>query len=170
MKKENILKWVVLALAVAVNVFIIVNGFIEGAKSAEISGNFSQVVENIVNDISEGTVTDANRVQFRAFNRKLFGHFCLCGLSGILTTLSYHLFLKDYQIGFHVFGMVISSTFGFMIALFSELAQLVTKDRVFAMKDVAIDFVGYFLGILLIYLLLIIAKSPVFKFKKKQAE
>lgn len=168
MKKNTVLKFIVLALAIAVNVLIIVNSFVEGAKSSEMSGNFSKVMENIVNDFAEGTVTDSNRPQFVFFNRKLFGHFCLFGLSGILTTLSYHLFTKDYKAGFHVFGILISLTFGFILALSSELAQYYTNGRFFATKDIMIDFIGYSLGILFDYLLLILLRSKVFKWSKKK--
>lgn len=165
-----ITKYVVLAIAIFLNVFILVQAFTEGAKSSEISGHASEVAANLINDVIPNTITEVSMPSFKQFFRKFAGHFCLFGLNGIFSTISFYLFLKDYE---H-FGVAIihtiSGVFGFLVALISELAQIVTSDRTGSMKDVAIDSVGYLLGLLAVLLVVFLVNLNIKLFQKKQAE
>lgn len=168
MKKKNILKWIILAIALAINVFILVNAFINGESSAKESNTVAEGAAVVVNTISENTVTDENFSQF-AFNiRKLFGHFGLFALSGVFTTWALYLFVKDSKVQYFACELGITFGFGFMWACLSEFAQLFTKDRSGSWTDVGIDFGGYFIGVLLVFLILLLRKSPIFLTQKQK--
>ena len=168
---KKIFKWVIFALAVAVNVFIIVNGFIEGETSSQISNGASQIVIDGMNTISPGSVNNSNIHEIRALLRKLLGHVMLPGVSGVLSTLSFYLFLRELKPIFHYLSFAFSMVFGFIIGMISELAQLTAKERVFSMVDVGYDCFGYFVGLLFVFLVLLIAGFFASEFKKeKQAK
>lgn len=158
MKKYTVLKYIFLGLTILVNLFILVNGFIDGIHSAQTAGSVSHIIETGINTISPGTITDLNRDEFRFLIRKIIGHFCLFGLSGIITTITYILFLNNHKLKTALFSLLFSSVTGFIVSLISELAQLAAEGRYFSMKDVWIDFLGYFLGIIIVFVVYGIAK------------
>lgn len=149
-KKRIIFNWIIFGLAIAVNVFIIVNACLDGATSSKESDVFSHAMADVINSVSEDTITEKNFPEFAGFNRKLFGHFALFALSGLLTTFSIHNFLKDKKLGKYYFVALFSMGFGIAVAAFSELCQLWTKDRGPQFTDVLIDCSGYLLGLLIV--------------------
>lgn len=149
-KKRIIFNWIIFGLAIAVNIFIIVNACLDGATSSKESDGFSHAMADVINSVSEDTITEKNFPEFAGFNRKLFGHFALFALSGLLTTFSIHNFLKDKKLGKYYFVALFSMGFGIVVAAFSELCQLWTKDRGPQFTDVLIDCGGYLLGLLIV--------------------
>lgn len=173
MKKSKvsiIIKYVILAIAIAINVFILVNAFIEGQKSSEISGHATEVAANIINEAIPNTITEVSMPSFRQFFRKFAGHFCLFGLSGIFSSISFYLFLKDIHGIPHWTIHIMSGVFGFVVAIISELAQIVTDGRTGSMRDVAIDSTGYLLGLLVVVLVVLIVEFNIKNLQKKQVE
>lgn len=165
MEKRNILKWIILALAIAVDVFILINAFMDGETSAKESGTIAHQIADVINDIKPETITPQNFDQFHFDIRKAIGHFGLFGVSGVFSTWSLYLFLKDTKLKFVVWFSLISLGAGVALAGVSELAQMATVGRGPAMLDVGIDSLGYFSGVLLVILILLLAKKPVFSRK-----
>lgn len=163
MKKEKIIRIILLVITIALNIFIIANGFIKGSESGEISNSTARVVADVINSIEEDTIPEIAFPSFAKFFRKFAGHFCLFNLSGFLSTLTLYFYLKDTRFNFHVYLIIFSLVIGLFVAVISELAQIVTIERVASFKDVLIDFTGYFLGHLIVLICLIIARSKIFK-------
>lgn len=161
----KIVKWIILALAVAVNIFIIVNACMNGTMSAQESGRFSRFVAGFLNFFSPNYINEGNFDSFASIIRKLAGHFGLFCIDGILSTLSFHLFLKDTKISSWI-TVGISLVLGFVIASISELIQIFTPDRYGSWLDILIDFSGYLLGFLLLSAVLFYIDFITFEKKK----
>ena len=157
-KKRKIFNWVIFGLAIAINVFILVNAFLDGATSSKESDGFSHAAADVINSISADTITKENFPAFAGFNRKLFGHFLLFVLSGLTTTFSIHNFIKHPKFGKSYLILAFSMAFGVVFATLSELAQFVTDGRVFAFTDILIDSGGYLLGNLIIFIILFVSE------------
>ena len=173
MKKYEILKWIIFGIAIAINVFIIVNSFITGEASAKESNTVAHTTADVINTVKPETITEKNFDKF-AFNlRKLLGHFGLFVLSGIFTTWSIYLFLKDKKAGYFPFQLVMTFGFGLTLALLTEFVQIFVAERTGAWKDVGIDFGGYFCGVFPVFLIFLIRKSKIFykqNYFEKQAK
>ena len=152
--KRKVIKWVIFGLAIAINVFILVNGFLNGEVSTKESDGFSKAAADVINTVSKDTITEKNFPAFAGFNRKLFGHFLLFVLSGLASTFAIHDLVKHPKYGKSYFIVLWSMVFGVSIATLSELAQLTTNGRAFSGIDILIDSGGYLLGCLIIFLVL----------------
>ena len=157
-KKRTVIKWIIFGLAIAINVFILVNGFLNGEVSSKESDGFSKAAADVINTVSKDTITEKNFPAFAGFNRKLFGHFLLFVLSGLASTFAIHDLVKRPKFGKSYFILAWSMAFGVVIAVLSELAQLITDGRAFSFVDILIDSGGYLLGSLIIFLCLFIAE------------
>ena len=162
MNKQKILKWVVLGIALAINIFILVNALINGEVSAQESNSVAHSTAEVVNAVKPETITPKNFDRFAFDLRKAVGHFGLFALSGSFSTWSFYLFLKDCKIGFFPFQLVFTFSFGFLMAVGSEFAQNFVPGRNGNWLDVLIDFSGYFLGISLLFLIFLCRKSKIF--------
>ena len=171
MKKTEILKWFILAIAVAINLFILINAFINGEVSAKESNTVAHTAADVVNTVKPETITPQNFNDFAFSIRKIVGHFLLFTVSGVFTSWAIYLFLVNKRIGYFLWQLCISLGFGLFLALFTEFAQIFVEGRTGAWLDVGIDYSGYFLGIFLVFLIFFIRKSPIFfrqNYSKKQ--
>jgi len=168
MKKREILKWFILAIAVAINLFILINAFLNGEVSAKESTDVAHTAADVINTVKPETITPQNFDKF-AFNvRKVVGHFLLFALSGGFTTWAEYLFLKNTKLGYFLWQLLLTFGFGFLLALTTEFAQSFVVGRTGAWADVGIDVLGYFIGVLPVILILLIRKSPIFLKPKKE--
>lgn len=168
MKKRDFLRWLILGIALAINVFIIVNAFINGEASAKESTSIAQTTADIINDIKEDTITPEKFPTFAYYFRKAIGHFALFASSGLFSSWALYLFIGDRKIGYFAYELGMSLTFGFALACISELCQKFTDGRVGAWTDVGIDMMGYALGLILVFLVLLIMRSKIYKYQKEK--
>ena len=162
MKRTNFLKWFILAIAIAINIFILINAFINGDASAKESNQVAHTVADAVNTVKPETITESNFERFAFDLRKALGHFGLFAVSGVFSTWSIYLFLKDKKVGYFLWELLISFGVGLSLALISEFAQIFVDGRTGAWLDVGIDSFGYFIGVFPVILILFIRKSPIF--------
>ena len=162
MKKRQILKWVILVIAIAINLFILINAFITGEASAKESNMVAHTVADVVNTVKPETITPSNFDRFAFDIRKLVGHFGLFSVSGIFSSWALYLYVKDSKAGYFLWQLLITFGFGFVMAVTSEFAQIFVEGRTGAWADVGIDFGGYFLGVLLVFLIFLFGKSRIF--------
>ena len=167
MKKKEILKWFILAIAIAINLFILINTFINGEMSAKESNTVAHTAADVINTVKPETITPKNFDKFAFDVRKVIGHFMLFALSGGFTTWSIYLFLKNTKVGYFLWQLLFTFAFGFSLALITEFAQLFVDGRSGAWLDVGIDSGGYFCGVFLVILILLLKKSPIFHRQKK---
>ena len=162
MKKPNILKWIILGVAIIINVFILVNACIEGGASAQESGRVARFFANIINFFAHDAINSSNFDSFAYVIRKLIGHFGLFAVDGVVSTYAIHLFTKETKFKYVYFTIGGSLIFGLLIASVSEIIQIFTPDRYGSWGDIGIDFAGYFLGTGLIILILFLNKQVKF--------
>ena len=144
MKKRKILFFVFLALSIAINVFIIVEGAVDAEGSSSQSFGVTQLVINIFKAIAPDSRIATDPDFAHHLVRKLVGHFGLFGVSGILTILTFIFGHEDFD-KMKVRIVINSSVLGLSVAFISELLQLTAPGRAFAFTDVLIDFSGYLL-------------------------
>ena len=144
-KKYKIPMIIFLVLAIAINAFIIV----EAAMSGEDSGNQSGWLANIIAKIFNIT-PDEN---FHHLVRKLIGHFSLYVVDGVITSLAEYYLIKYREMYKYRLIIIIYLGSGVFLASFSEFVQLLALNRGFAVTDMLINFSGYFLGALIIFLI-----------------
>lgn len=142
MKTKKILFWIFCVLALATNVLIIVMAAIPSNESANQSLGFTKWFISIIEKIDPNSPIVTNIEVTHAVLRKLVGHFGLFGVSGVFTSLTI-LFYKDVLVDKKFAAYGISMAFGLVFAFVSELVQLVTPGRAFAITDVCIDYSGY---------------------------
>ena len=134
-----------LVLAIAINAFIIV----EAALSGEDSGNQSGWLTNIIAKIFNIT-PDEN---FHHLVRKLIGHFSLYVVDGVITSLAEYYVIKYRNSYKYNLLIVVFAISGIILASFSEFVQLLALNRGFAVTDMLINFSGYALGAIIIFLI-----------------
>ena len=167
MKKYQILKWVIFSIAVAINLFILVNAFMNGEVSAKESNSIAHTAADAINIIIPDAIPPSNFPQF-AFNfRKAVGHFGLFALSGGFTSWALYLFVKKTKVGYFLYQLAVTLGFGLLLAVITELVQILVDGRYGTFADVGIDFGGYFSGVFLVFLIFFLKKSPIFKKEKK---
>ena len=168
MKKRNVLKWIIFGIAVAINLFILANSFVTGDASSIESSAVVNTTAGVINNLSPGSVTNENLESFTGFVRKLFGHFGLFAVSGLFSTWAIYLFSQEYKINYFLYIGGVSLVAGLAIAWLSETIQLFMPGRSASAVDVLIDFVGYFIGVLLVIFIFFLAKKPIFSKTKQE--
>ena len=144
MKTRDVLFYIFLTLMVAVDVFIIVEGGVNGSNSASQSVGFTQWFINLVNSINPNSPIVTNPEMTHTVIRKLVGHFGLFGVSGILTVVTLSMIDEAY-LNKKVQIIISSLTLGLTVAIISELMQLFTPGRYMSFIDVLIDYSGFIL-------------------------
>ena len=173
MKKQTFLKWFIFSIAAAINLFILINAFINGDASAKESNTIAHTAADVINTVKPETITPANFEEFAFDLRKALGHFGLFMFSGVFSTWALYLFIKDTKVGYFLWQMLMTISFGFVLALASEFIQIFVAGRSGAWLDVGIDISGYFVGFFLVFLVFLLKKSPIFWMKnytKNQAD
>ena len=168
-KKYLIWTIIVSALAVAINVFIIVHSCLDAAQSTQASGGVTDFLARIINSIKPGTITDANYGQFASFVRKAVGHFGLFMVSGLLSTLAFYLVLNTFKWAKYYLQTIMALAFGLTIAIITEIIQLNVLGRSGEFTDVLIDYGGYAFGFSIVFIILFLTMKRQNKKKHQDA-
>ena len=155
-KKHLVFTIVVSALALAMNIFIIVQACLNGEQSGSASGILVNILKSFIGIFNKEAINEENIGTFTSVIRKLIGHFGFFALSGALTTWSVYLvtcYLKKYK---HYMGIIFSLCFGLFLGGLTELIQVFVPGRGPQVTDVLIDFGGYILGAAIVILILAI--------------
>jgi len=145
-----------LVIALAIDVFAIVESAIGGSGSGAQSSRFANFILNIVKVFDPNTTLTINTPGFQNFIRKFFGHFLLFGGSGLFTTLGLYLILLDKAAKPIISISILSALIGLALASITEVIQLFTPGRAGLIADVFIDWAGYVLfGGIVIFIILI---------------
>ena len=150
MKAKKVLFYIFVVLAIAINVLIIVEAAIGGSKSAGQSMGVAQFIIDLAKKIDPNSPIVLNPETTHIVVRKLVGHFGLFGASGLFTTIAMLLF-KDVRYDKKMVVFAISEGFGLVLAVISELIQLVTPGRYFSIGDVFIDYSGYIVFSMIVF-------------------
>ena len=137
-KKTFILMIIFITLAVAINVFIIVEAGMSGSNSAAQSSWVADIIAKVFH-----ITPDEN---FHHIVRKLVGHFSLYVVDGVFTTLAIYYSFKYKNIYKIKIFLPTYLLLGVVLASVSEFVQLLALNRGFAFVDMLINYSGYFLG------------------------
>ena len=150
-KRKEAAKWILFALAILLNAFIIINSCMNGNQSSAESGRVTNIIKNIINFFIHNAINDSNYETFHGVIRKLVGHFGLFLLDGVIVSWDIHFLIqKKWWI-----KLIITLSFGLLIAILTEVIQLAVPGRAGSALDILIDYSGYIIGtgiILLIFL------------------
>ena len=153
-KKHFIWTIVIASIAIAINVFIVIQSCLNGARSTSSSGLVVTLFKNIINTFSKDAINDGNINTFTNVIRKLIGHFGLFVISGLFSSLTTYFLIKDTKWYKQGIGIGISFVFGFLLAMTTEIIQLNVPGRSGEFIDVLIDTSGYILGLGIVVLIL----------------
>ena len=162
LKRFNAIQWIIILLAISINVFIIVNACLPAEPSTEESNWIVVLFKNIINAFRKDTINDSNIGEFSSFIRKFIGHFSLFMVSGFLTTLSIKFIHYDLKQKFILF-LIISCISGLFLAILTEFIQLFVPGRSGEIRDVMIDFSGYLLAVAIVGLIVYMRKQKISK-------
>ncbi|MGN1294955.1 MAG: VanZ family protein [Bacilli bacterium] len=101
---------------------------------------------------------------FTLIIRKAFGHFLLFTFSALFLSLFLLSTLSEKEVWI---SLIVSELSGLYLAFFSELIQYFTPERACTILDVGIDFLGFNLGILIIFSIFFI-KLLIKKYQKNK--
>ena len=82
---------------IAINIFILVNAFIVGEKSAAESNKIAHATADVINTVKPETITSQNFPKFAYYIRKSIGHFGLFCVSGLFSTWSIYLMFSNSE-------------------------------------------------------------------------
>ena len=145
-KKRIVIRWIIFVIAIAINVFIIVNSCIPGPQSSKESFQFTNVVKDVINAIKPNTVVESNFNNFHAFCRKLFGHFSLFLIDGVFSTIAIHDIIRNKKIDTILWKILIPLFFGIFVAALTEIIQIIVPGRAGLLTDILIDSAGFIFG------------------------
>lgn len=129
---------IVTAAFFACVIFIWNNSLKSAEVSAEYSGRVTEIVNEIMESMGQGSVTEH-------FVRKL-AHFSEYGLEGVLTLLLFLAYCFDHGKYFWKIAVTGSAT-----ALVDESIQFFSPGRAPGFWDICIDMAGFLCGMLLMY-------------------
>ena len=158
MKKRNVALIIFGIITLIIQGIIISESFANGQISSNHSSGFTQMIIDWVGDINPEAYIYTHQEEFRAFARKLFGHFLLFGGLGFFSMLSLSCLEGAYKEK-KVEIVVTCMSFGLGNAIFSELIQTFIPGRSGEIKDVLIDFSGFILFSLIIFVILLIINN-----------
>ena len=132
----------------------------DSAKSTDTSSVVAEVVVEVVEAVTPSDYV-VNEEKVHLFTRKLIGHFGYNMVMGAILMLAiYFLFKKDKEEDFkikYLFNFaIISFITSIVIAVLSELLQLIPSGRSCSFTDMAIDYGGAVLGIIVSLVILLI--------------
>ena len=139
-------------LSLAINVFIIIQSCLNASQSTDQSGWVVDFLASILNFFNKNAVTKDNYGQFAGVVRKLIGHFGLFFVSGFLTSVSAFLIIGRYRWYKAYWAIIISLGVGLSLALLTEGIQLNVSGRSGELTDSLIDFSGYLLSSIGVFL------------------
>lgn len=153
--------YIFFALAIGWTIFLLINAGMDGKSSSTASGNVALIVENGINTFVPNTINDSNRDNFKFITRKVIGHFLSFTLLAMLISIGFKCLIEGYNIKKNklYISIIISLSYGLLIAVITELMQLTTTGRSGQITDVLIDYGGYLLGCLIMFVIFLIIYS-----------
>lgn len=154
---KKYIKYIFLILYLASIAMIFMSSLETGKESSEDSSEVTTVIVDEVKKITDDKVQlDFDTTHF--YVRKIIGHFGSFMLCSILGLLCFYLFtLKNKK------AVIVSISTGLIVAVVSELLQLLSEGRSCEIIDMLIDYSGYLCGTIFTLLIICLIK------KKKKA-
>ena len=150
MTKTKITSIVFIVIYILLLSYFIIMGLEDSKKSQETSGKVEEIVTEVIDTVTPSDY-QVSEETVSVITRKVIGHFGYNVLMGIVLLLAIFFFLylkidlSDFGKGMIII-FAITLALSFVMAIFSELIQLIPSGRSCEIKDMAIDFSGGALG------------------------
>lgn len=155
--KNNSKKYIYLriffSLSIIINAFILINAFIPGDESATASFWVADILAKIINFFKADAINSENIESFSYVVRKLVGHFGLFLCDALFVSITFYSYHSLYKKPNLWFSTLLIFLVGGFFASISEMIQVFIPGRVGSFEDVLIDMSGYFLALLVIFLI-----------------
>ena len=142
-RRIKIFKWVFFSLMVAINVFIIFQSCLPATSSSQ----WSDVVVEVIENISGGSVTPSSKVTpsltVSEFVRKAIGHFALFGIDGVISFFYFYFLDKERHFKYRWLYPILALAVGIFVASLTEAIQLIIPGRYGDIIDVLLDVGGF---------------------------
>lgn len=158
-KRKTTAKWILFALTIIINAFIIYHSFMNGNQSSNESSKIALLIKNVINTFSPNAINESNFETFHGVIRKLVGHFGLFLIDGLFVYWTIHFFFKDKW----WVKIIISLGIGLFVASLTEMIQLFIPNRAGSFIDILIDYSGFIVGAGISFLVIFIHKKAVLK-------
>ena len=155
-------QWLIIVIAIAVNIFIIVSSCLPAKESTKESGWVVDLLKNVINTFSKDAINESNYGSFSSFVRKFVGHFSMFVLSGFFSTITIKIVYYNNKHRYWYF-VLYSCITGLFLAFLTEFIQLFVEGRSGEFKDVGIDFMGYSIGLIIISIIVKIKEKKISK-------
>lgn len=144
MKKT--IKYILLFIYLLIVGLIFYSSLENSTQSSKTSNKVTDIVINTVETITNNSVV-LDHDETSHFVRKVIGHFGSFFLLGGIGVLMFYLFL-----GIKKKAFIVSIVVGLLIAITAECLQLLSEGRACQVSDVFIDYGGYILSSLIIFI------------------
>ena len=138
---------------ILVNVFIISQSCLPDVSSKSWSDAVVEVIKTITNGSIDSSTPITPNLSWGKFIRKAIGHFSLFGLDGVVTYLYFYFLDKNKNIANRNMHIYFALVLGVIVAVGTELLQLVIPGRFGDIIDILIDIGGYVLGVAITFLI-----------------
>lgn len=155
-KKIKICEWIFFSLAISLTIFIIVSSCLPGSASTKESGWLVSFTKSIINFFIPNAINTNNIGVFSNFIRKFVGHFGLFLVDGVFVSLTIYFHQIRTKNIKQIRYLLFTILFGLTLAILTETFQLFIPHRSGQFSDVLIDFGGFLIAVLIIYLIIAI--------------
>lgn len=148
-------------------IIFLVLALLPGESSASQSSFITDIVMKVIHFISFNK-WNPDYETTHIVVRKLFGHFSYCAVMGVFLIIWIKcLITKEKLLKIGKIHLITSLIISAIVALTSELLQLIPVGRGCSIVDIGIDFAGHIMGISIVYIIILINARPN-KIKKKE--
>ena len=135
------------------NAFIIYQSCLPAGSSKGWSDAVVEVIKTITNGTIDSSTPITPNLSWGSFIRKAIGHFGLFGLDGVVTFLYFYFLSLNKKFENRNLYIYFAAVLGIIVAVVTELLQLVIPGRYGDIIDVLIDIGGYVLGVAITFLI-----------------
>lgn len=135
---KKYLKYIYLTIYILIITLIFIYALRDATESSSDSGRITKILLSLLETFNLENIINVNTLSMLV--RKLIGHFGLffvCGFFGVNTFINF-ITNKKYSI-------ILNLITGLLIAIISELLQLIPVGRLCQISDMLIDYSGYLL-------------------------
>lgn len=153
------LRYLFLVCYIFITLVIFTKALENSEKSQASSDQVTDIVVDTINGVTPGdnSITDNFDIEeIKVFIRKVIGHFGLFLVLGVFSTLTYFYFSNKKYI-----SLIIILIVGILTAACSELLQLFADGRNPSFIDIIVDYLGYFIPVIIFYIPYYIKKKKV---------
>ena len=144
---------------IAINAFIIYQSCLPEGSSKTWSDTVVDVIKVITGGDIDPQTPITPSLSWGKLVRKVFGHFSLFMINGVFTYLYFFFLDIEKKMKKNWLHLIYALSIGVIVAIFTELLQLVIPGRFGDIVDILIDIGGYLFGVGVTYLIIFLIRK-----------